>query len=187
MLIISILDENQLEHGSVELIEEPFDISACLETSVDMLRPLSGKREQTLINIISNAIKYTNVGGHIEVSLTALPNDRYRFTCKDDGIGMTESFVQHICEDYARAEDSRVSKVQGTGLGMSVVKGFTDLMGGMLTIHSKLGEGSTFLVELPFPPATEEERQAVLRPQTDEETLRPPTLAKRCCLWRIMP
>lgn len=77
---------------------------------------------------------------------------------------------------------TRVSKVQGTGLGMSVVKGFTDLMGGTLTIHSKLGEGSTFLVELPFPPATEEERQAVLRPQTDEETLRPAYIGKKVLL-----
>ena len=153
VLINSILDVNQLEHGAIELVREPFDPAACLRESVDILRPLFGKKEQhltvqcgckdrvvvgdanrlkqILINIISNAIKYTEAGGHIDLRLDELPENRYRFTCRDDGIGMTEEFVQHICEDYARAEDSRVSKTQGTGLGMSVVKGFTELMGGV--------------------------------------------------------
>ena len=153
VLINSILDVNQLEHGAIELVREPFDPAACLRESVDILRPLFGKKEQhltvqcgckdrvvvgdanrlkqILINIISNAIKYTEAGGHIDLRLDELPENRYRFTCRDDGIGMTEEFVQHICEDYARAEDSRVSKTQGTGLGMSVVKGFTELMDGV--------------------------------------------------------
>ena len=193
VLINSILDVNQLEHGAIELVREPFDPAACLRESVDILRPLFGKKEQhltvqcgckdrvvvgdanrlkqILINIISNAIKYTEAGGHIDLRLDELPENRYRFTCRDDGIGMTEEFVQHICEDYARAEDSRVSKTQGTGLGMSVVKGFTELMGGTLSIQSKLGEGSTFTVEIPFPAATEEERKTVLRPRQEREEL----------------
>ena len=186
VLINSILDVNQLEHGSVELMREPFSPAECLIESADILRPLSGKKEQQLtvkcdctdrvavgdanrlkqilINIISNAIKYTNVGGRIDLRLDCLPGGRYRFTCTDNGIGMSEDFVAHICEDYARAEDSRVSKTQGTGLGMSVVKGFTDLMGGTLDIRSTLGEGSTFVVEIPFPDATPEQRAMVLRP-----------------------
>lgn len=193
VLINSILDVNQLEHGAIELVREPFDPAACLRESVDILRPLFGKKEQhltvqcgckdrvvvgdanrlkqILINIISNAIKYTEAGGHIDLRLDELPENRYRFTCRDDGIGMTEEFVQHICEDYARAEDSRVSKTQGTGLGMSVVKGFTELMGGALSIQSKLGEGSTFTVEIPFPAATEEKRKTVLRPRQEREEL----------------
>ena len=193
VLINSILDVNQLEHGAIELVREPFDPAACLRESVDILRPLFGKKEQhltvqcgckdrvvvgdanrlkqILINIISNAIKYTEAGGHIDLRLDELPENRYRFTCRDDGIGMTEEFVRHICEDYARAEDSRVSKTQGTGLGMSVVKGFTELMGGALSIQSKLGEGSTFTVEIPFPAATEEERKTVLRPRQEREEL----------------
>ena len=189
-LINSILDVNQLEHGSVELLSEPFSPSDCLRESVEMLLPLSEKKEQhltvqcdrtdrvvlgdagrlkqILINIISNAIKYTGTGGHIDVSLTCLPSQRYRFTCRDDGIGMSEDFVQHICEDYTRAEDSRVSKVQGTGLGMSVVKGFTDRMGGTLTIDSTPGKGSTFTVEFPFPDASDEQRESVLHPAANE-------------------
>lgn len=118
--------------------------------SAEVLQPLADKKEQHLtvdcdqmdrvvlgdvnrlkqiiINIVSNAIKYTDAGGSISLKLECLPEHKYRFNCADNGIGMTEEFVQHICEDYARAEDSRVSKTQGTGLGMSVVKGFTDLM-----------------------------------------------------------
>ena len=186
VLINSIMDVNQLEHGAIELVNEPFAPAECLRRSVEILRPLSDKKEQQIavscgapervvlgdanrlqqimINIISNAIKYTSVGGRIEVSMDCLPDGRCRFRCADNGIGMTKEFVQHICEDYARAEDSRVSKTQGTGLGMSVVKGFTDLMGGTLHIDSELGKGSVFTVEIPFPEASAEQREAVLHP-----------------------
>ena len=196
VMINSILDVNQLEHGSVELLQEPFNPAQCLRECAGMLEPLCGKKEQTmtvacdredrvvrgdenrlkqiLINIVSNAIKYTETGGQIALRLECLPENRYRFTCQDNGIGMSPEFVKHICEDYTRAEDSRVSKIQGTGLGMSVVKGFTERMGGKLEIESTLGKGSTFRVELPFPEASPEEREAVLRKPTaleDEEGL----------------
>lgn len=204
VLINSILDVNQLEHGSVELIKEPFDPAACLKESADMLRSLADKKEQSftvqcdcedrvvigdenrlkqiLINIASNAIKYTNAGGSIKLSLESLPENRYRFTCADNGIGMSEEFVKHICEDYTRAEDSRVSKTEGTGLGMSVVKGFTDLMGGKLSIKSELGKGSEFVVEIPFEAASEEERQAVLHPVTEDEAAQPEFAGKKVLL-----
>ncbi len=185
-LINSILDVNQLEHGYVELVNEPFNPAVCVQNSVEVLRPLAEKKEQKLevicdrddcvvlgdsnrfsqimINIISNAIKYTNAGGKIQVRLEILEGNRCRFSCMDNGIGMTPEFLQHISEDYVRAEDSRVSKTQGTGLGMSVVKGFTELMKGTLQIESKLGEGSTFIVELPFAEASEKQKEAVLHP-----------------------
>ena len=189
VLINSILDVNQLEHGVVELVQEPFNPADCLTSSVEILEPLAEKKEQhmhvqcdytdrvvvgdvnrlkqIIINIVSNAIKYTDVGGHIDLSLECLPEQRYRFICKDNGMGMSEEFVKHICEDYIRAEDSRVSKTQGTGLGMSVVKGFTERMGGNLEIESTLGEGSVFTVEIPFPDASEEQREAVLHPVSE--------------------
>ncbi len=191
VMINSILDVNQLEHGAVELSKEAFNPADCLRECAQILEPLSGKKEQTmtvscdcetkvvrgdvnrlkqiLINIVSNAIKYTEVGGRIELKLECLPENRCRFTCTDNGIGMSPDFVQHICEDYARAEDSRVSKTQGTGLGMSVVKGFTDLMGGKLSIESQPGKGSTFTVTLPFDQASEAETEQVLRPPVQED------------------
>lgn len=183
VLINSILDVNQLEHGYIELVKEPFDVTECVRESVGILQPLALKKNQQLtvqcmdesqivigdsnrfsqimINIISNAIKYTEEAGRINVSLEALDGNMYRFTCSDNGIGMTEEFIQHIYEDYSRAEDSRVSKTQGTGLGMSVVKGFTDLMQGKLQIKSKPGEGSTFIVEIPFGEASEKQKAAL--------------------------
>lgn len=190
-LINSILDVNQLEHGHIELVSEPFDVVACVRNSVEILRPLAIKKEQTLlmqcktkenvvvgdssrfsqivVNIVSNAIKYTDEGGRICVSLECYPDDRCLFTCQDNGIGMTAEFVKHICEDYTRAEDSRVSKIQGTGLGMSVVKGFTERMHGMLKVESEPGKGSTFMVELPFDEASEEQKYAVLHPAREDE------------------
>ena len=191
VLINSILDVNQLEHGIVELVEEPFNPADCLTESAEVLQPLADKKDQKLtvtcdrndrvvvgdvnrlkqilINILSNAIKYTDAGGQIELSLTCLPDHRYRFVCRDNGMGMTQEFIQHICEDYSRAEDSRVSKIQGAGLGMAVVKGFTDIMGGTLNIESELGKGSAFTVELPFREASEDQREQILHPAAEEE------------------
>ena len=191
VLINSILDVNQLEHGYIELIKEPFNPVACIKNSVEVLRPLAEKKEQHLtfecnvkegvvvgdsnrfsqiaINIISNAIKYTKGGGSIYVLLEDVGLNQWRFTCSDNGIGMTEEFIKHITEEYVRAEDSRVSKTQGTGLGMSVVKGFTDLMKGNLKVESKLGVGSTFIVEIPFDEATKEQKEAILIPDIKEE------------------
>lgn len=179
MLVNSILDVNQLEHGHIELKHEPFSLDECVCEAVDMLRPLaeksgltletqcecgpcvvvgdSGHYSQIVINIVSNAIKYTEKGGFVRVKLERLPDSVYRLTCADNGIGMDESFVSHIAEDYIRAEDSRVSKTQGTGLGMSVVKGFTELMGGTLRVESEIGVGSTFTVDIPFQPANDEQ------------------------------
>ena len=191
-LVNSILDVNQLEYGHVELVLEPFDIVESTRDSVEILRPLADNKEQHLsitfdrdhkvvvgdanrfrqimINIISNAIKYTNGGGTIDVHLECLENNRCRFTCSDNGIGMSQEFIEHIFEDYVRAEDSRISKIEGTGLGMSVVKGFTDLMHGTLHIESEPGKGSTFTVEIPFEEASKEQCQTVLHPVRGEES-----------------
>lgn len=189
-LINSILDVNQLEYGSLELNNSPFDLTKCVKSSIDLLIPLakrtdrelslncgcdeavvigdSGRLSQIVINIVSNALKYTEAGGHIEVSLEVLPENRCRFICKDDGIGMSEEFLKHITDDYVRAEDSRISKIQGTGLGMSIVSKLTKLMGGTLSVESELGKGSVFTVELPLEPASPEQRSEVLSPNDSE-------------------
>lgn len=181
VLINSILDVNQLEHGHVELAHAPFDPCTCLENCMAMVRSLAQKKEQTLIlyreaqehivmgdenrysqilmNILSNAVKYTDVQGRIEASVLYRDNGHCVFTCKDNGIGMSSDFLKHISEEYVRAEDSRVSKIQGTGLGMSVVKGFTGLMGGTLKVESAPGKGSVFIVDIPFEQADEKQVQ----------------------------
>ena len=203
-LINSILDVNQLEYGHVELVEKPFNPMECMRHSVEILRPLAEKKEQTvtvhcdcedqvvvgdenrfqqiMINIISNAIKYTDVGGQIQVTMEYEVPGRCRFICKDNGIGMSQEFVQHICEDYARAEDSRISQTEGTGLGMSVVKGFVDLMKGSLQVESEEGIGSTFTVEIPFAEASPQQRNAVLHPVTEDEERNAAFTGKRVLL-----
>ena len=182
-MINSILDVNQLEHGHIELNNRPFDIAECLQDSMGILEPLAVKKQQTLsvsstiknrivvgdsgkysqimINIVSNAVKYTNMGGKIQVSLDEVSENRYCFTCIDNGIGMSKEFVKHICEDYSRAEDCRISTSEGTGLGMAMVKGFTDLMNGSIDIKSEEGKGTEIAVELSFAAPTDEEKNLV--------------------------
>ena len=189
-VINSILDVNQLEHGHIELVHKPFNPEECMKESMEILRPLADKKSQSLtvsssfkdqvvigdsgrfsqimVNIVSNAIKYTDIGGMIRVSLDVLEDGKtYRFTCADNGIGMTKEYLKHICEDYSRADNSRTSTTEGTGLGMSVVKGFTDLMHGKLFIQSEVGKGSTFIVEIPFEESSAKQRDSVLRVVTE--------------------
>ena len=190
-MINSILDVNQLEHGHIELIHKPFNPDECMKDSMEILKPLAQKKEQTLkvssnfqdhvvvgdagrfsqimVNIASNAIKYTNVGGNIEVTMESLAHNRYRFTCTDNGIGMEKDYIDHICEEYSRAEDSRTSSTEGAGLGMSVVKGFTELMKGTLQIESELGRGSTFIVEIPFDEPSIRERELLINSKKENE------------------
>lgn len=171
-LINSILDVNQLEHGAMHLESKPFHPATAIKNTIDLLLPLAEGKGQVLtygldfagpfvcgdesrfgqiaMNIISNAIKYTNPGGHIHVSLSHTSDGTYHFSCRDDGIGMEQELVDHITEEYVRAEDSRVSKTQGTGLGMAVVKGLLDLMHGTLLVKSEIGKGSEFTVKIPF-------------------------------------
>ena len=203
-LINSILDASQLEHGHVELINAPFNPADSVRDCEEMLLPLAQQKQQTLtvacdaqdevvvgdanrfaqivINIVSNAIKYTENGGKIELSLSVQPQGACRFVCRDNGIGMTQEYVEHIFEDYSRAQDSRISGTQGTGLGMSVVKGFTDLMHGKLNVESAPGVGSTFTVEIPFGKASDEQRQAVLDAKRGSELPDPRYVGKRILL-----
>ena len=190
-MINSILDVNQLTHGHIELVYAPFNPDECMRDCMKILLPLAERKNQTLtyssnfkdhvvvgdagrfnqimVNIVSNAIKYTNIDGTIIVSLEVLSNNRYRFTCADNGIGMTKEYLDHICEEYSRAEGKQVSSTEGTGLGMSVVKGFTELMGGTLKVESELGKGSTFIVELPFGKPTIKERELIMNSKEESE------------------
>lgn len=161
-MINSILDVNQLEHGHIELIHKPFNPEECMKDSMEILLPLAEKKEQRLAFS-------ADIGGKIEVTLEALPDNRYRFTCTDNGIGMTPEYLQHICEDYSRAEDSQISATEGTGLGMSVVKGFTELMQGTLQVESELGKGSTFIVEIPFDEPSIRERELVMSSKEEQD------------------
>ena len=106
---------------------------------------------QILINILSNAVKYTPEGGRVDFEVEEIPavlenRVRYRFTIRDTGVGMTEEFLTHIFEPFTRSK--HMTRVEGTGLGLSITKGLVDLMGGDISVESKLHQGTVFYVEL---------------------------------------
>lgn len=175
-LINDILDLSKIENGSLELRPEPMNIGSQIEQVVMIIRPQINQKKQELsvqcdcqefgtvlgdpvrfrqilMNLFSNAVKYTPEGGHIcftihEVEKTDNENT-YEFVVEDTGIGMDPEFMKHIFEPFSRAE-SEVKEIQGTGLGMAITKSLIDAMGGCIRVDSAPGHGSRFCVEIPF-------------------------------------
>lgn len=144
----------------------------------------SVRLNQVLINLLSNAVKYTQEGGSIQLSLfqEKAPEEkgeeyiRTHITVKDNGIGMTPEFLEHIFESYSRADNRRVNKTEGAGLGMAITKHIVNAMGGTITVESEPGKGTTFQVVLDFEKADTEETEMILPPWKmlvvdDDETL----------------
>jgi CheY-like chemotaxis protein/two-component sensor histidine kinase len=109
---------------------------------------------QVLLNILTNAIKFTPAGGTISFRVIEKPSPspdvaNFEFRIKDNGIGMSEEFQKTIFDAFTRERTSTVSGIQGTGLGMAITKNIVDMMGGVITVHSSEGKGSEFIVELP--------------------------------------
>ena len=110
---------------------------------------------QVLLNLISNAIKYTRPGGTISLRLVQKTAARagfgtFEFRCRDNGIGISEAFAKTIFDPFTREENSTVSGIQGTGLGMAITKNIVDMMGGKISVTSKKGEGTEFIVSVDF-------------------------------------
>ena len=111
------------------------------------------KVKEILVNILSNAIKYTPAGGSVMVYVDELPCDEsgymiVRIRISDTGIGMSRDYLTKIFEAFTREKNTTKSKIAGTGLGMSIVKNYVDLLGGTIDVESELGKGSTFTVTL---------------------------------------
>ena len=111
------------------------------------------KVKEIFVNILSNAIKYTSSGGSVKVSIDELPCDEngymmVRTRVSDTGIGMSQEYLTNIFEAFTREQNTTRSKIAGTGLGMSIVKKYVDLLGGTINVESELGKGSTFTVTL---------------------------------------
>ena len=177
-LINDVLDMSRIESGKVKIEEKAVHLPDLVHDVRSIIQPnVSAKRlslfidtmdvenediitdplrlNQILLNILSNAIKFTPTGGMISIRIAeknGAPAGRacYEFRIKDNGIGMSEGFQKHIFEEFAREENSTVSGIQGTGLGMSITKNIVDLMGGTITIESEPGKGSEFIVNLCF-------------------------------------
>lgn len=173
-LINEVLDMAKIESGNISLAEEDFEISEMVENLMTIVHPqveaknqdlrtelVSIKHEnvigdptrlqQVFVNIMGNAVKFTPEGGKIIMRIRELESRIhgsacYEFQFEDTGCGMSEEFLETIFEPFTRANDSRVTKVEGTGLGMSIVKSVIDLMNGSIDVESELGVGTTFTV-----------------------------------------
>ena len=175
-LINDVLDMSKIESGKTTLNITEINLAELIDELGTMIRPqakakqqefelflknvttehLIGDRmriNQVLINILSNAVKYTPAGGRIQMTVTQLPQKtkdfvRLRFEVQDNGIGMSEEFLAVIFEPFAREINSVTNQIQGTGLGMPIVKNLVELIGGTIDVKSKQGEGSLFTVDL---------------------------------------
>ena len=142
--------QGQVEAKQQELVLDVGELG-CAAVMSDGVR-----LHQVLLNLLGNAVKFTPVGGRVEFSLKeeASPKGkdfvRLHFGVKDNGIGMTEDFVQHIFESFAREDNRRVQKIEGTGLGMTITKHTVDMMGGTIEVQSQINRGSTFTVGFDF-------------------------------------
>lgn len=178
-LINDVLDMSKIESGNVSLQANGFSLAKLIDEINIFIRPLTEEKEQNftirteniiheniigdklrlnqiLLNLLSNAVKYTPKNGNISFFVRELPmagtqTCKLQFTVKDDGLGMSKEFQRKIFEPFAREIDSRTDKIQGTGLGMAIVKNLTELMGGTIKIESELNNGSTFTLTLEFP------------------------------------
>ncbi|MCI8814351.1 MAG: response regulator [Lachnospiraceae bacterium] len=175
-LVNEVLDMSQIESGEIDLAEEEFNLSEFVHNAVEYILPSALEKgqevkihplqvkhvnvigdpawlQQVFINILGNAVKYTPSGGMLELMVSENETKeygygRYDFVFQDNGIGMDEEFVKRIFDPFSRAEDSRISKVGGTGLGMTIVQNIVRMMGGNISVQSKLGAGSQFTVTL---------------------------------------
>ena len=133
------------------------------------------KLQEIMLNIISNAIKYTPEGHsiHVEIHEAASENPskiHYIFLCEDTGIGMSEEYLPHVYEEFSREHTTTENKVQGTGLGLSIIKSMIELMGGSIQVESRQGIGTKFTVDFSFDIASKEEVYG------NQNTMKPPEI-----------
>lgn len=131
------------------------------------------KLREILINIISNAYKYTETGGKVRMSLREIPSERegwlvYEYKVEDTGMGMSEEFLPQLFEEFTRENNTTANKIEGTGLGMPIVKRLVELMDGSIHVTSKKGVGSTFTIRIPHLISEEVEMVAPLNLEVDD-------------------
>ncbi len=178
-LVNDVLDMSRIASGRMALNEEPFSLADLVHDITIIVRPQAEQKNQEfqmeigemyeesltgdtlrlrqiLVNIIGNAVKYTPENGTVHVSFsqhidTGAPDKVWLdFLCEDNGIGMSKDFLNRIFIPFERVNNTTISKIEGTGLGMSIVKNLLDRMSGKITVESEEGSGSRFYVSIPF-------------------------------------
>ena len=187
MLLNNVLDLARIENDKTEMEYSVSDVEKDFRNCIAMFRNQADSKGQTITvtthllhpyvyvdiphltevctNLVSNAVKYTGAGGTICCDITQKPGEKEGWcdtvvTVADNGIGMSQEFQKHIFEPFERERTSTVSKVEGSGIGMGIVKKLVGLMGGTVAVESKIGVGSTFTVTIPCRIASEDETQA---------------------------
>ena len=187
MLLNNVLDLARIENDKTEMEYSVSDVDKDFRNCVAMFRNQADSKGQTLTvtthllhpyvyadiphltevctNLVSNAVKYTGAGGTIRCNVTQKPGEKEGWcdtvvTVADNGIGISQEFQKHIFEPFERERTSTVSRVEGSGIGMGIVKKLVGLMGGTVAVESKIGVGSTFTVTIPCRIASEDETQA---------------------------
>lgn len=198
-LVNDVLDMSKIESGQIDLSSRPFDIRSVVETLTSIVRPQADTKHltfavsrvevadglvmgdemrvsQVLINLLGNAVKYTEPDGLVNFEVEELTSEErvrfidehglpssamdengserpvrlIRFIVEDDGIGMSKEFMSRVFDPFEREDVPTRLSVEGTGLGMAIVKNLADLMGGTITVRSQCGKGSCFTLILPF-------------------------------------
>ena len=198
-LVNDVLDMSKIESGQIDLSSKPFDVRAVVETLGSIVRPQADSKHlaftivrvdvddglvlgdemrvsQVLINLLGNAVKYTEPNGLVRFAVEELRGDEretfaeqhdislvptsclefdlrvrlIRFIVEDNGIGMSQEFMSRVFDPFEREDVPTRLSVEGTGLGMSIVKNLADLMGGSVQVESERGHGSRFTLVLPF-------------------------------------
>lgn len=175
-LINDVLDMSRINSGRMQLSDQRFSLGDLLHDTLTIVRPQAEQKKHALrfevgeilyeslfgdplrlrqiyVNIVNNAVKYTPAGGKIELSVhQEMDGDRCAliFTCQDNGIGMTEEFLQRIFVPFERVNSSTISKIEGTGLGMSIVKKLAEAMGGEIVLQSQPGQGTRVTIRVPL-------------------------------------
>ena len=207
-LINDILDISKVESGKLNLSPVTFSVVECAENLVNISQPMVKEKDidfnfrvgrfehetlyadqlrinQIFINILSNAIKYTEPGGRVDVDFREEPGTTdktviLKYVVADTGIGMTPEFIARMYDPFSRQTDSRVNSIQGTGLGLSITKKMVDMMNGTIDCESEAGKGTTFTVKLEIAVAEKTEEEMNLPPvrvliADDDEVLRETT------------
>ncbi len=192
-LINDILDISKVESGKLSLNPIVFSLAEMIGNIISIAQPQIKEKNmdfevhargvkheyifadelrinQILINLISNAIKYTHAEGSVRLDIEEKPSDRganmirHVYTVTDNGMGMSEEFMKTMYNTFTRDTDSRINTIQGTGLGLAITKQMVDLMGGTIEVKSKKGEGTTFIVTLDVPIAEKAMDDLILPP-----------------------
>ena len=193
-LVNDVLDMSKLESGEIVLEEIPFNLSSIFREVFVVIEQMAAEQnirikwekkeithrdfigspgyvKRVMMNILSNAVKYNRENGHIYISCLEIPSEQpgmttMEFVCRDTGIGMTEEFQKCVFEPFAQEHTGSRTKFAGTGLGMAIAKNLVEKMGGTISLESKEGAGTTFVIRVPFRIDTDSDRKV----KTGEKT-----------------